>query len=182
MTIQTLPIKKASNSKAVKALYKRVFPKEEQMPWLLLRFLTACGVTEINCYYHEDTLLGFTYSTTTSQLQFILFFAVEDTQRGKGCGSAILEHLKQENENRPMVLNVEPIDPKADNAQQRLRRMEFYRKNGFYETGYEVDEVGGTFWILSTHKTLDVAAYLGAFAKLSFGLWKPAIRRVKENG
>jgi len=70
-----------------------------------------------------------------------------------------------------VTLNVELLDETAPNYPQRLRRFAFYRKNGFFDTGYHVWEVGGKFRVLSTDAALDVAQYKKIFKKLSMGIW-----------
>ena len=69
------------------------------------------------------------------------------------------------------TLNVELLDPKAENYPQRQRRFRFYGRNGFFDTGYHVWEVGGEFRVLSTGLPLDVPRYKQVFRKLTFGLW-----------
>lgn len=176
MTIRAVPIGKSPHKKQVKQLYHTAFPKEEQMPWWLLRLLTALGRSEITCYYHADILLGFTVSASTRQVLFVLFFAVESSIRGQGWGSGILSTLKETAGDRPILLNVEPLDETADNNPQRISRMRFYERNDFRETGYEIDEVGGTFRVLSSRPNPDMDAYLQAFKRISYGFWKPEIR------
>jgi GNAT superfamily N-acetyltransferase len=163
-----------------KKLYLSAFPKEELLPWWVLRLMTLPKGAAITSYYTGDDFCGFTHTTITDEVVYVMFFAVQDELRGKGYGSAILEYLKQDNPGKPIILNVEPLDERADNAQQRISRMRFYEKNGFYDTGYEIDEVGGTFRILSTRKKLDVEAYLTMFQRMSFGLWRPEIREVQK--
>ena len=75
------------------------------------------------------------------------------------------------------MLNVELLDPGAENYAERCSRVAFYKKNGFYDTQYDIDEVGGTFRVLATRQTLDVEGYLQVFRKMSFGLWRPYIRK-----
>ena len=79
---------------------------------------------------------------------------------------------------RQILLNVELVDPEAENYAQRLQRMAFYEKNGFFDTGYDIDEVGGTFRVLASDPNPDMAAYLRVFSHMSWGLWKPPIRKV----
>lgn len=165
---------------SLRRLYHTAFPKEEQMPWWILGLTSLRRDMGVEGFYEGDQLRGFTHSVATEDVLFLLFFAVEDDCRGQGWGSAILAQLKEEKPERTIVLNVELLDPKADNYEQRLRRMRFYKKNGFFDTGFDVDEVGGTFRVLATNPKLDVDAYLRAFAKLSFGFWKPYIRKGKE--
>lgn len=164
---------------AAKRLYRTAFPKEERLPWWVLRLSTLEQGVELAAYYDEGEFCGFTHTTVTEDVLFVMFLAVDDTVRGVGYGSAILEHLKSKAQGRPVILNVEPLDDAAPNADERVRRMRFYEKNGFYDTGYNIAEVGGIFRVLSTVPELNVPAYLKVFAKLSFGLWKPEITKVR---
>ena len=159
----------------IKKLYNEAFPKEERLPWWIMRLLTVKDGIEFTAYYDNETFCGFTYSITEGDILFVYFLAVADGLRGKGYGSAILGYLKKNNEGKTITLNVEPLDENAENAQQRKNRMRFYQKNGFHDTGYDVKEVGGKFRIMSTEKELDKEAYLRIFGKISFGLWKPPI-------
>ncbi len=156
-----------------KRLYRTAFPKEEQMPFWTLRFLTLIKGIELTCYREDDCFCGFTYTVTEGSVVFVLFFAVSADLRGKGYGSSILAELKKRNPNRSIILNVEPLDADAENAEERVRRMRFYEKNGFFDTGYDIEEIGGTFRVLATEKEIDMNAYLRVFGRMSFGLWKP---------
>ncbi len=182
MQLTRKPISQAADRQALRQLYHTAFPKYEQMPWWLLRLLSLRRDIGVDGYYDGTQMCGLTFSVSTDRVLFILFLAVNDRCRGQGWGSAILTKLKEEYPGRTIVLNVELLDPGADNYDQRLRRMRFYGKNGFFDTGYDVDEVGGTFRILATQAELDVDAYLGAFAKLSFGWWKPYVRKGRDDG
>lgn len=172
--------KNVEQKAAVKELYHSAFPKEERLPWWLLRLISLRRQMGITAYYADEEFCGMTVSVGTEETLFLLFFAVAEDCRGKGCGSAILELLQRENPRRSIVLNVEIPDEKAENAAQRIRRMRFYKRNGFFDTGFNIDEVGGTFRVLS-NRGLDVAAYQRVFARLSYGWWKPYIRPVEED-
>lgn len=174
------PMKGRLDKQNVKKLYTTAFPREEQLPWWVLCLQVRLRKAELTCYERDGIFCGFTLTSSTAQVQFVMFFAVEADLRGKGYGTGILELLKVQNPQRPIILNVEPLDDEADNAAQRVSRMRFYEKNGFYDTGYEIDEVGGTFRILSTRQRLDVEAYLTMFQRMSFGLWRPEIREVQK--
>ena len=39
-----------------------------------------------------------------------------------------------------LVLNIEALDESSDNNDERIRRREFYVKNGFFGAGYNVKE------------------------------------------
>ena len=169
--------KNAPHRGEIKRLYHTAFPKEELLPWWIVRLLTVQKCVDLTGYYKEDTFAGFTFTATTEDILFVLFFAVEDHRRGDGLGSAILQYMKDRNPGKTIVLNVEPVDERAENNDQRIRRMAFYKKNGFYDTGYNIREVGGVFRVLATAPELDTAAYGKVFRKMSLGLWRPEMKK-----
>lgn len=151
-------------------LYRRAFPKEERLPWWLLRLQARRRGIDLTAWMEGERFCGFTSSVTVEGLHFVLFLAVHEAMRAKGCGSGILSALKAEH--GCVVLNVEPLDPAASNYDQRQRRFRFYEGNGFYDTGWFVWEVGGKFRVLSTHRELDADTYRKVFKKLTLGLWR----------
>lgn len=161
--------------KQVKALYYTAFPKEERLPWWVLRLNARRSGIDLTAFLDGDTFCGFTASVTAGNMHFLLFFAIPDDLRGRGCGSAILSRLRQEYE--VITLNVELLDEAAPNYLQRLRRFRFYRKNGFFDTGYHVWEVGGKFRVLGTDPQLNVSAYKKIFKKLSLGMWNVKLEK-----
>ena len=166
--------------KKTKEIYEASFPKEEKLPFSLLRLLTCIRGIDFTAYKDGEGILGFTYTVTAGNILFVLFFAVDEPLRGKGAGSAILSHLKEKG--KAVLLNIEPLDPAAENYAERLLRFRFYEKNGFFDTGYDIDEVGGTFRVLSTEKTLDIAAYKKVFRKMSLGFWDVSIFKPSPRG
>lgn len=179
MTITAKPIKTAPNKAQIKNLYLAAFPKEERLPWWLLRYWPALGRSELTAYYDGDTSCGFTFTATEGEVLYVMFFAVDGEIRGQGYGSAILDYLKQNNPGKTILLNVELLDENAPNNGERIRRMAFYKKNGFCDTGYNIREVGGVFRVLSSTSKMDADAYRRVFLKLSYGLWKPEIKKVE---
>lgn len=158
-----------------KALYLEAFPKEERLPWWLLLLNSRRRGIDLTAFVEDGRMVGFTASATTDKLHFLLFFAVTAECRGCGYGSAILSQLRQQHE--AVVLNVELLDPKAENYPQRQRRFRFYQRNGFFDTGYHVWEVGGKFRVLATDSILDEAAYRKIFRKLSMGFWNVKLQK-----
>ena len=158
-----------------RALYRSAFPKEERLPWWILR-LNACrkGI-DLTAFMDGDVFCGFTASVTVENLHFLLFFAIDDEKRGMGYGSAVLQMLQKQHQT--LVLNVELLDPAAENYDQRKRRFAFYQRNGLVDTCYHVWEVGGKFRVLSTQEKLDVPRYKKIFKKLTLGLWDVKLQR-----
>ena len=165
---------------SAKRLYRSAFPREERVPFGLLRLLALRKGIDLVCYREGETFCGFTYTVTEGNVVFVLFFAVNEALRGQGYGSSILKFLRKKNPGRTVILNVEPLDPEAENAEERVRRVRFYEKNGFFDAGYDIDEIGGKFRVFATEKCIDVDAYLKVFGRMSFGFWKPKIVRVSK--
>ena len=161
-----------------KLLYRTAFPKEERLPWWLLRLNAGRKGIDLTAFTEGESFCGFTASVTYEDLHFLLFFAIDAEKRGRGYGSAVLRLLQKQY--KTLVLNVELLDPAADNYDQRKRRFAFYQRNGFVDTHYHVWEVGGKFRVLSTDPALDVAQYKKIFKKLSFGVWDVKLLPAEE--
>ena len=164
-------------ARQVRALYREAFPKEERIPWWLLRLNSMREGIELTAWLAGESLYGFTAGVTQGGMHMLLYFAVESSLRGKGCGSAILEALKQNYDT--VALHVEPLEASAPNYAQRLRRYGFYRRNGFEDAGWDVWEVGGKYRILANHCKTAVGLYPQAFRKLTFGLWDGRLQKAE---
>ena len=162
-------------AKEARAIYLEAFPKEERLPWWLLRLNATRQGIDITGWTENGQLRGITISVTEGGLHFLLFFAIHPQCRGKGYGSAILEALKGQYDT--VVLNVEPLVPDAPNLPQRQQRFRFYNRCGFRDTGWHVWEVGGMFRVLSTKEALDVPAYKQLFRKLTLGFWNVKLEK-----
>lgn len=164
--------------KQVKKLYTRAFPACERLPWWLLRLNARRQGIDLTAYMDGDQLRGFTCSAMVEDCYFLLFFAVAEECRGQGWGSRILADICSRHDR--VDLNVELLDQKADNYEQRLRRFAFYRKNGFHDTGYHVWEVGGKFRVLSTTPELNEESYRQVFSLLSGGWWNVRLQKAND--
>ena len=161
-----------------KALYQTAFPKEERLPWWILRLNARRKGVDLSAFVEGDVFYGFTASVTVEDLHFLLFFAIDEEKRGMGYGSAILRMLQERY--KTLVLNVELLDPAAENYEQRKRRFAFYQRNGLVDTHYHVWEVGGKFRVLSTDPVLDVKRYKKIFKKLTLGVWDVKLQPAED--
>ena len=74
-------------------------------------------------------------------------------------------------------MNVEALESDADNYEQRLKRYEFYKRNGFVDTPYEIIDNGFSYMTIATDDSFSIEEYKTAIRRLSLGLYSP---RVKE--
>ena len=155
------------------SLYRRAFPEQEQYPVTMLKILQRRKDISAVTFVEDNQFVGLLYFTETAETIFVLFLAVDDTLRSGGYGSKILTWLKEYADGRPICLNIEPEDPEADNAEQRRRRIAFYRKNGIVPTGYYLGAQGQVYAACSSAEKFDPEAYRKAMARLSLGLYAP---------
>ena len=131
----------------VESLYRRAFPEEEQMPtWLFRRRIRRDDVRLYSVWAAE--WVGFVYLLVGEKTAYLMYFAVDDSCRGQGYGSQILSELRALLPGRQILVSVEPLDPDAENCQQREKRQSFYRRNGYVDSGYQVKEGEVTFDLL----------------------------------
>ena len=162
-------------------IYRSAFPKEERIPWQMLRFCAKRRNVELCGYLADGVFCGFTYHAVTDDGIMIMFFAVDGTLRSQGYGAAILAHLKALYAPRALLLHVEPLDdPTAANYAERVRRLRFYERNGFCDTGVDVLDVGGWFRILACGDADVKSAYRKAFYALSFGFWRVRLKNGEQ--
>lgn len=160
----------------IRKLIGRAFPKNEQFPMWLLRFLAVRKNIDFLAYYDGETFCGITYTVQNENMVFVLYLAVNDVVRSKGYGSAILAHLKTLYGGKALSLNVEPLEQNAKNYTQRVKRIEFYKRNGFERTDYFVVDKSEKYLILSTEKYFSIKNYQAVLKYLSYGLYMPKIK------
>lgn len=88
----------------------------------------------------------------TSNISHVIYFAIDEMLRNKGYGSKALELLHQSKCEKRIMVDIEVPDPYSENAEQRIKRKNFYLKAGYKETpvkyiwrneNYEILSFGG---------------------------------------
>ena len=125
------------NCSDIKKLYEESFPKNERTNFYNL----LSGVYsnfEIYALYNKNIAVAFVHLNFTVDFVHINYFAVSEFRQGHGVGSLFLEWLKNKYKNTPLVLDVETENKKIENNFDRIRRIDFYKKNGFILSDYKI--------------------------------------------
>lgn len=138
------------NYQEIKQLYQRAFPAYERESWRWLLLKSWFKQADFLAFYDQDQFVGFAYVLHTKGLHYVLYLAVNDQLRSKGYGSRILAALKARYAGVPLALDIEEPDPTAANNRQRLRRLAFYRRNGFALTNKRMKDPEVTYRVLTT--------------------------------
>ncbi|MDO4902722.1 MAG: GNAT family N-acetyltransferase [Limosilactobacillus sp.] len=144
-----------SNYQEVKQLYRRAFPKYEREPWSWMMLKSKFKQADFMAFYDEDKFVGFSYVIHSRGFHYILFLAINDQLRSQGYGSRIIKQLRSLYPSDSLVLDIEQPDPSAKNNKQRLRRLAFYKRNGFYLTPKKLEEEEVTYQVLATKKNIN---------------------------
>ena len=162
MGLRVERVRSSKRKKDVKQIYVDAFSKEERMPFPMMIAMSYLWNTEFLSYYDGDTLCGIIYLATVGRQTFVMFFAVDEKQRSCGYGSQILDCVQKAYPKNKIIISIEPCcDKSTDNLEVRIRRKNFYLRNGYKETGY--------FMKLGT--TQEIIIKNGVFSKLKFRMF-----------
>lgn len=128
------------NNKKVKKLYKEAFPINERLPIFILKNLSKKAKANFYEIYDNNTFIGMLYNVYYKDIVFVLYLAIDNKFRGKGYGSKVLNLIKEKYDKNRIILNIEEINENALNNKQRIKRKEFYNKNGFKSIDFTVKE------------------------------------------
>lgn len=154
----------------VRRLYLSAFPKIERHPVMELFSASAKGQTEFLQFTEDGVFIGLAYMIVRGNVAFLLYFAVDDSKRNKGYGSAILEVIRKRYGGKDVVLLIESLHEECGNMDIRIRRKGFYLRNGFRDTGLIQSSYGGeaNYDILNTRDQFSKDAYMNMLANYPF--------------
>lgn len=155
--------RKLPEYRSIKQLYRTAFPKNEQAPfWMLMRKTKRDGV-DFYGIYDSEKWIALLYTITYKDITYIFYLAVSDTARGGGYGSEILKAVKEKYRGNRIALSIETLDEEAPNYRQRVKRKEFYARNGLESLGYTVTEFGVPYEILGCGGAVSETEYIDLF-------------------
>ena len=161
-----------------KRYMKKDFPRNELRPLIMIKKSLSLGQYDCFGIFDENALCGYAFfaSITQNGKKYYLldYFATLSKKRGQGIGSEFIKLLRQELSSAEMVIcEVEnPEFAVADEQKKRLRRIEFYKRNGFINTNVKANVFGVDFLLLelninNPHKEENVkTAYYELYKKL----------------
>lgn len=151
--MKTVKVTKESEKfQEIERLYRAAFPREERVPMDTL--LEADGPYDFIACYDGAILCGFYSALTFGDITHILFLAVEEKLRDHGYGSQILAEIGKAYAGNRVILDVEMVDPEADNNEQREQRIAFYMRNGYHHSGISYGWRGVMYEILILDGTI----------------------------
>ena len=158
LTVKTIS-KKLQSYKKIRTLYKSAFPRKERFPNAVLRMMELFKIIKALAFYDGNQLCGFSYLIVQEKAVFIMYLAVNDELRGKGYGSEILKCIKSKYPDKTIILDIEELNQQAKNYEQRIRRVQFYKRNGFFQTNLYFTMRGVRYEIMSADAAFTESDY-----------------------
>ncbi len=148
--------KKLPNYDEICKFMKRVFPREEVIPMWLIRLVTVKKGYNFDVYYENNLFVGIIFTIDTKDTLFVFYLAVNDKIQSNGYGTILLQTLFNDNPDKSVTLFIETMDDiEAKNYNQRIKRLAFYKRNGFTDTGIKAGFKKPFVDILSTDLNYD---------------------------
>ncbi|MGN0620393.1 MAG: GNAT family N-acetyltransferase [Porcipelethomonas sp.] len=142
--------KKTPYMKSLKRLYKTSFPKYERKPFFMILKGEKRGDYDILVLQGDKgEFLGLAIMILFGDYALLDYFAVEDSERGKGTGSAALKLILEKYRGKKFLLEVESTCAECENIRQRIRRKNFYERCGMSAMNYQVSLFGTAMEILT---------------------------------
>lgn len=146
----------------IKDLYIEAFPKEERKP--LKQIIKVCENNQgrIIPILLNDEFVGMfiTLDSDGDNTLLIDYFAIKDGYRGLSLGSRSIDLLNKQ-ENKTIIIEIEPCVDGASNLLQRQKRKKFYTNLGFRQTDITVTWFGVDLELMSLNKTINFDNYMG---------------------
>lgn len=164
--------RKMNEYEDVRRLMKTAFPRNELIPLWVLNILALRKSINFRAFYEDERFCGIMYTAENDKYIYVLYLAVNGRIRSKGYGSKMLDWLKSDTD-KIIVLDVESIDPSAENAHQREKRVSFYSRNGIFDTGCKFTDWGETYSVLTSDiDGFDAKEFESLLSSFSFGTCK----------
>lgn len=149
--------KDSNDVKELETLFVTAFPEEERPPFD--RFINFKN-HNIFGIYSENKYVGFFSLIEKDDLVYLFFFAIKEEYRNNGIGSFTLKYLLNKYKGKKLFLLAESLDPSSSNYQERINRVNFYKRNGLSLTDIHINEYDVDYQILTTDLTIKKEDFL----------------------
>lgn len=126
----------------IEPLYISAFPPEERPPEEMFFSNAEKKDNELFAVYEGEEFIGFTDLLFYKDLCYLFFLAVSPEFRNKGYGSQIVQEVLKKYPDKTFILCYDEVDDKYSDNELRIRRRDFYYRNGFKDNNLKTCEYG----------------------------------------
>lgn len=154
----------------IRSLYNNAFPAAEKKPFSMIRTMYRKKKTDIWYCELDGRFAGLVITINGPEQILIDYLAICKKSRGKGIGSEILSLMRAQYEGKGIFLEIERVFENADNEEEKIRRKQFYLRNGMQEMHTYVKLFGVEMELLGYECTLDFSQYQ-SFYRENYNEW-----------
>lgn len=136
----------ADRIREIEALYCDAFPERERVPF---RIFTDPARYELLALEEDGAFRGFAACRERQGLASLIYFAVLPAFRSRGLGGEALEAIARRFAGTRLFIDIENPFEEAPDRALRERRLRFYARHGFEDTGITEAWQGVNYRILS---------------------------------
>lgn len=152
----------------VRKLYEASFPKSEKKPFSFMLEKRKEGFFEILAIEDgQGEFCGLAIMMLAGGLALLDYLAIEPRCQGRGIGSGVLAQLGERYGKERIVVEIEStVGDGADNRGERLRRKDFYLRNGMVPMDFLVNLFGVEMEVLTFGSELAFEQYHAIYAQV----------------
>lgn len=148
------------------SIFEEVFPPEERISIEdLYRPSQLDGYAVLGISFHGE-IIGFLAFFRQDNLIYLCFFGVAPKHQNRRYGSMALQLLREQYPHCILLADIEKEDFSAANIGQRKRRKQFYKRNGFWETGWNLFYMNTEFELLCSDDAFAIQSFLSILYRL----------------
>ncbi len=151
-------------------LYYAAFPAAERKPFSMILSMKKKGKTDIWYLERKGKFAGFATTINGEGLVLIDYLAVPNRRRGRGAGSKALELIREKYAGQGVFVEIESVFEAGKDQEERIRRKQFYLKNGMKELHVLADVFGVRMELLGWDCEMDFERYQ-AFYRENYSPW-----------
>lgn len=151
-------------------LYHSAFPRSERKPFSMIYKMYRSGKTDVWYCTDEGKFVGIAITINGDNAILLDYFAMEKNLRSKGYGSAILRAVIKHYAPKTVFGEIETVFEDCDDLDIRIRRKQFYLRNGLKEMGVMVYLFGVKMELLTSDQSMTFDEYRD-FYKDNYNQW-----------
>ncbi len=129
---------------------------------------------ELYAYTVAEDVAAFFCTLTGTNFYYLFYIAVDPHYRRQGLGTRILDRVKKTSNGMTIFLDCEAIYPGCKNEETRLKRINFYERNGFRTVG-QIHEWRGEKFMTMVYGGLISNEEIDSFWEEFEHLWEESI-------
>lgn len=159
-------------------LYQKAFPQEERKPFSLIERKAAMGSMEILVLKEDGKRCGLAITAMGHDIILLDYFAIAEEYQGQGLGSDALFLLKELYRDKQFFLEIEELDGTQPNFRERVRRKDFYLRNGMLETGIHIELFHVKMELLSSRPGLSYEECEALYRELLGAAYRNMVKKI----